>query len=237
MTSAKTDKLQGTCSVCLRMMQLHGASPIRHGFAAIGVRHGQHSGYHTGPCSGSRFPHLGISTEGTQWARENANERLARVNEDLHRLAGNPDLTWYPTAPGSHNKVRGGLPDMSRPVVLRQGEDVAFTGDGRPTYAWEHKKRVAAQTNIKTELEKAIAAYEKVLATWSPEKYPTTGAAAKVETVHMATPRRNSRGEIWTGILCRFTRQGNASNLMKKTDDPSKVTCKRCRTTLGLPTV
>lgn len=239
MTTAKadkTDKTQGTCSVCLRVMQLHGASPLRHGFAAIGVRQGQHSGYHTGPCDGTRFPHLGISAEGTRWALGHASAQLDRVNEALDKLAGNPDLTWYPNIPGSYNKVRGGLRDMARPVVLRHGEkDVTFASDGRPTYAWEHKKRVAAQTNIKTELEKTIATYEKVLASWSPEKYPTTGAAAKVETCHMATPRRNNRDETWTGILCRFTRQGSASNLMKKTDDPSKVTCKRCRTTLGLP--
>jgi hypothetical protein len=233
--TATTGKLAGMCSVCLRTMQLHGDSPIRHGFSAIGVRQGQHSGYHTGPCQGTRFPHLGISTEGTQWALGNARTRLAAVNEELHRLAGNPDLTWYPTAPGSYSKVRGGLPDLSRPVVLRFGEKAAYSNDGRPTYAWEHKQRVAAQDRIKAELEKAIAAYEKVLASWSPDKYPATGAAAKVETVHMATPRRNSRGETWIGILCRFTRQGSASTLAKKTDDPSKVTCKRCRATLGLP--
>lgn len=227
-------KLQGTCGVCLRTMQLHGDYPIRHGFSAVGVRHGQHSGYHTGPCQGTRFPHLGISTEGTQWALEKARTRLASVDEELRRLAGNPDLIWYPRQPGSYNKVRGGLPDMSRPVTLRPGEDVPYAGDGRPTYAWEHKRRVADQEAIKTELERAIDAYEKVLATWSPEKYPVTGAPGKIETTHMAMPRKNIRGE-WTGILCRSTRPGYASDKLPKTDDPSKVTCKRCRAALGLP--
>lgn len=228
-----TDKLSGTCSVCLRMMQLRGDSPIRHGFSAIGVRHGQSSGYHTGPCRGTRFPHLGISTEGTQWAIGNARERLVAVEAELARLASNPDLTWYPDTYQSGRRLK----DFKRPITLRYGgEDVAFAGDGRPTYAWEHKRLVSEQEHIKRELERAIDAYEKVLATWSPEKYPVTGAAKKVETTHMATPRKNVRGE-WTGVRCRFTRAGYASDKIVKTDDPGKVTCKACRKQLGLPSL
>lgn len=229
-----TGKLQGTCSVCLRMMQLHNDLPIRHGFSAVGVRHGQHSGYHTGPCEGTRFPHLGISTVGTQWALDDAQKRLARVEAELQRLAGHPDLTWYPTLSGSYNKVRGGLRDTSRPVTLRHGDE-GYVSDGRPTYSWEHKKRVTEQENIKNALERAIAEYEKVLATWSPDKYPTKGAAKKVETTHMATPRTHTRYGAWTGVLCRYTKPGFASDKLPKTNDPSKVTCKRCRTALGLP--
>jgi hypothetical protein len=233
---AKDDKLQGTCSVCLRVMQLHGDRPIRHGFSAIGVQHGvQHGGYHTGPCAGTGFPHLGISTEGTQWALNNAIDRLAANERQLSELESYPDLIWYPRQRGSYNKVRGGLPDLTKPVTLRRGEDVPYAGDGRPTYDGEHKRRVTALLYVKADLERAIAAYEKVIATWSPEKYPVTGAAGKVETTHMATPRRNSRGEEWTGVLCRFTRSGYASDKLAKTTDPSKVTCKRCRDKLGLP--
>ena len=227
-------KIQGTCSVCLRTMQLRGDRPIRHGFSAVGVRHGQHSGYHTGPCDGTRFDHLGISDEGTRWALDRARQRLDSVNAELVRLAGHPDLTWYPR----DYKTRGGrLPDLSRPVTLRYGEDVGFATDGRPSYKWEHRQRVDQEERIKTELERAIAAYEKVIATWAAEKYPTTGASKKVETTHMATPRKNSKGETWTGVLCRFTRKGFASDKLSKTNDPGKVTCKRCRTSLGLPSL
>jgi hypothetical protein len=234
MAKSESSKLQGTCSVCLRSMQLHGDHPIRHGFSAVGVRHGQHGGFHTGPCSGTSFPHLGISTEGTQWARARARDQLVATEQRLADLAGNPDLTWYPRLSGSYNKVRGGLPDTSRPVTLRPGEDVPYAGDGRPTYAHEHRRLVSEQTSIKHSLESAIAEYARVLASWSPEKYPVTGAAKKVETEHMATPRKNIRGE-WTGVLCRFTKSGYASDRLPKTDDPSKVTCKRCRAALGLP--
>ena len=163
MTTA--DKLQGTCSVCLRLMQLRGDRPIRHGFSAIGVQHGQHSGYHTGPCQGTGFPHLGISTEGTQWALGHARERLSSVEEELRKLSGNPDLIWHPTD-------RRGLPDYTRSVTLRPGEDVQYAGDGRPTYAGELKRRIAKQEALKGELERAITEYRKhALRPWTPEDF------------------------------------------------------------------
>ena len=234
-TDMQTDKLQGTCSVCLRMMQLHGDRPIRHGFQAIGVQHGQHSGFHTGPCQGTRFPHLGISSEGTQWALDSARKQLVLTEERLTELAGNPDLTWYPSLPGSYKKGGKSLRDTSKPVTLRYGEAESFAGDGRPTYAAEHRRKVSEQLNMKSMLEDMIARYERVLASWSPDKYPTSGAPGKVEPIHMVMPRKHARFGEWKGVLCRFTRPGYASEKLVKTDDPSKVTCKRCRVALGLP--
>jgi hypothetical protein len=224
-----TDKLEGTCSVCLRVIQLRGAHPIRHGFSAIGVQHGAHSGYHTGPCAGTRFPHLGISTEGTTWALDDARDRLDATNKSLRDLDANPDLTWAP-------RDRRGLPDFTKSVTLRHGADVPYANDGRPSYAHEHKKRVAELDAIKRELERAIAAYEKVLATWTPEKYATKGAAAKVETVHLARERKHPRyAAPWTSVACRLTRPGYASDKLKKTTNPAEVTCKACKKILGLP--
>jgi hypothetical protein len=228
----RTDKIQGTCGVCLRSIQLHGDRPIRHGFSAVGVRHGQSGGYHTGPCQGTRFLHLGISTEGTQWALDSARTQLTRVEDRLRELAGNPDLVWYPRVRGSYNKVPGGLPDTSRPVTLRYGED-SYTSDEHPTYASEHRRKVSEQTNIKNSLEAAIAEYEHVLTRWEPQKYPTTGAASKVEAVHMERPVKTVRG-LMMGTLCRGVGRGRGP-LAAKTCDPAKVTCKRCRAALGLP--
>lgn len=162
-------------------------------------------------------------------------DQLSSTEQRLAELAGNPDLTWYPRKPGSHSKVRGGLPDLSRPVTLRYGERSEFSTDGRPSYANEHRRRLAEQTNLKHALEEEIATYACVLAGWAPEKYPVTGAVQKIETTHMATPRKNSRGDSWTGILCRFTRQGYASDSLRKTNEPGEVNCKRCRAALGLP--
>jgi hypothetical protein len=228
-----TDKLQGTCSVCLRVIQLRGDRPIRHGFSAVGVRHGQSGGYHTGPCAGTQFPHLGISSEGTQWALDRERKHLDRLREKLAHLATNPDLTWYP----KKYDVKGGRADLSRPFVVQYGavEPIAYRSDSPPSYARLHKAEVAQLEGHVNMAERAIAEYERVLASYSPTKYPVSGAPGKIETTHMATPRKNNRGEEWTGVLCRFTRQGYASDKLAKTTDPSKVTCKRCRDMLGLP--
>lgn len=225
------DKLQGTCSVCLRVIQLRGDHPIRHGFSAVGVRHGQSGGYHTGPCAGTQFPHLGISTEGTVWALDRERKLVERLNAKLAELATNPDLTWYP----KKYDVKGGRLDLSRPSVVKFGDEepISYRSDSPPSYAKLHKAKVTETENHLRMAERAIAEYERVLASWSPEKYAVIGAPKKAETVHMSTPRANNRGETWTGILCRFTRRGFASDKLPKTDDPSKVTCKRCRTSLG----
>lgn len=224
------DKLQGTCSVCLRTIQLHGDRPIRHGFSAIGVRHGTHSGYHTGPCGGLNFPHLGISTEGTVWALGVARDRLVDTEKRLHELASNPDLVYYSKKYDS----RGGRPDLANPITLRYGDEYdSMPLTAHPSYDYVHKQRVAELTNVKNELARAITAYEKVLATWKPQV--AAAAPAKVETVHMAMPRKHTRFGEWQGITCRFTRSGYASDKLSKTTDPAKVTCKRCRAALGLP--
>ena len=226
-----TDKLQGTCSVCLRVMQLHGTHPIRHGFSAVGVRHGQSGGYHTGPCAGIQFPHLGISAEGTRWAIGREREHLDRLREQLAKLATNPDLTWYPTK----YDVRGGRADLSRPVIVKHDDEepISYRSDRPPSYAKLHRSKVAELEGHASMAERAIAAYEKVLASWSPEKYPTIGAPAKTETVHMERPI-TLHGKTMAGVLCRGLRAMRRQILLK-TSDPAKVTCKRCRATLGLP--
>jgi hypothetical protein len=220
-------KFQGVCSVCLRTMQLHGDRPIRHGFSAIGVKHGTHSGYHTGPCGGSNFPHLGISTEGTVWALGVARKSLEQTREELRRLETNPDLTYYSKG------IRGY--SEARTQTVRYGDEADYKpATSHPEYAYLHKQRVAEETARARELERAIAAYEKVLATWEPKQ---AGAApAKVEIVHLAQAHHSPRFGDWTGISCRATRPSHATTQLKKTTDPAKVTCKRCRVILGLPT-
>jgi hypothetical protein len=240
-----TDKLQGTCSVCLRTMQLRGDHPIRHGFSAVGVRHGQHSGWHTGPCPGVNFPHLGISSEGTSWALGQARKKLGDVQAAITELETFPDLTWYP----SKGYGARSLPDLSRPIVLKHDEEdrawasltqvekdqaLERSRMGAPTYTSLHSNKLHALHSQETELERTIAEYERVFATWSPEKYSATGTPSKVEMRHMEKACKASFGE-WTGVLCRRTRRGYASEKLPKTKEPGEVTCKRCRAALGLP--
>ena len=169
------DKLQGTCSVCLRVMQLHGSAPIRHGFSAVGVRHGQSGGYHTGPCAGIQFPHLGISTEGTKWALDRERAFLEKTNSALATLATNPNLTWYPSKYDA--RVGRSRPDLSKPTIVKYGDEaqLSFQG-GAPSYASLHRTEKVKLNNQQHTAEHAISAYEDVLASWSPEKYPTIGA-------------------------------------------------------------
>ncbi len=225
------DKLQGTCSVCLRLMQLRGDRPIRHGFSAVGVRHGQSGGYHTGPCAGTQFPHLGISTEGTQWALDRERAHLDRLRAALANLATNPDLTWHP----KKYDVRGGRLDLSRPFIVKYGDEepISYSSDRPPSYAKLHRSKVAELEGHANMAERAIAEYERVLASWSPGKYPTIGAPAKTEIVHMERPI-TLRGETVMGVLCKGLRAMRGQRLLK-TSDPAKVTCKRCRVALGLP--
>ena len=150
------DKLQGTCGVCLRLIQLRDDRPIRHGFSAVGVRHGQ-----SGPCAGTQFPHLGISTEGTQWALDREHKHLERLRAALANLATNPDLTWHPTK----YDVRGGRLDLSRPFVVKHGDAApfAYRNDSPPSYAQLHDAKVAELEGQTYMAERAIAAYELVI--------------------------------------------------------------------------
>jgi hypothetical protein len=227
--AAKDDKLQGTCGVCLRPIQLHADRPIRHGFSAIGVKHGQHSGHHTGPCAGSGFPHLGISTDGTRWALGRAHQRLEGLRGSRADLAANPDLTWYP----KKYDVRGGRLDLAKPFLVKYGDEAPFVV-GRfsnpPSYAELHQGRVAELKGYERATEGEIAEYDRVLSSWSPGKYPTIGTKAKATTVHMERPI-TIRGQTEMGVLCK----GLRGQRLLKTADPAKVTCKRCRATLGLP--
>lgn len=212
-------KSEATCAVCLRKIQLRGDRPIRHGFSAVGVRHGQSGGWHTGPCGGSNFPHLGISSEGTVWALGQAQKSLEKTDEGLRRYATNPDINWYPT--------KRGVPDIANGVVLHYGDPANYK-TGASSYAHEHKQRVSELESRKRELDRAIETYEKTIANWKPES--ATAAAAKTEPVHLAE-EVNGKFGAWTGIACRSTRRMNpyAREKLKKTTDPSKVTCKRCK--------
>jgi hypothetical protein len=50
---AQQDKPKGICPDCLGHYRLVlGGVMVRHGFTAKNVRHGQHGGFHTGPCQG-----------------------------------------------------------------------------------------------------------------------------------------------------------------------------------------
>jgi predicted hydrocarbon binding protein len=217
---ADTDKIEGTCSVCLRMMQLRGDKPIRHGFTAIGVKHGvQQGGYHTGPCEGVDYPHLGISCAGTKYALCISTKRLEHVVEWLERLAKNPPLTWR------------GYGKNAVPVTINYGDTSSTLthSDGRPGYTYLHKQHVDEATNHARQIGEQIKAYHNVIDTYSPSKYPTKGAVKKEKTVHLAREFSNSRFGKWTGPACTLTRGKDAAAKYSITTKPAEVTCTKCQ--------
>lgn len=209
--------------MCLRKIQLRGDKPIRHGFAAIGVKHGvQQGGYHTGPCEGIDFPHLGISDAGTKHALLLSTKRLANVVDQLEHLATNPPLTWTPRT--------GRTSDFANAVTITLGA-TSSSLDGRPSYKYLHKQRVDTTTHHAQQIGEQIKAYHKVIDDYSPSKYPTTGTPAKQKTVHLAEQLRNVRYGEWTGPSCTRTRGAEDAKRYDLTTDPKKVTCSKCKRT------
>lgn len=221
-------KEEGTCSVCLRRMQLRGDSPIRHGFHAIGVRHGANTGHHTGPCSGTQYPHLGLSDAGTKWARGIAKQRLANIEKWIDDLGGNPPLMWYPTSRGKM--------DLAKGVEIKHGDVTGWPHtDGRPSYVWMHKQKLTAAELDKDQLVRTIDAYDKVIDNYDPAKYPTTGAPVKEKTMHLGREYTHPRFGTWEGPTCRFVRGKVPAMKFAMTRDPAKVTCGPCKKKIGLP--
>lgn len=205
------------------MIQLREDNPIRHGFKAIGVRHDAHTGYHTGPCGGVNYPHLGLSDRGTKWAHGEATRHLAQVESAIARLATNPPLTWYPSVRGKH--------DFSKPVEIKYGDDSNsfLHNDGRPSYKWFHKQKMADLEYAQADLERTLKAYDEVLTNYDPAKYPPRGAKTKEKTVHWLQHRSHSRFGEWDSPACRFTRGASAASKYTLTADKSKVTCGPCK--------
>jgi hypothetical protein len=150
---------------------------------------------------------------------------LARTREAIAELETKPNLTWYPT----NYNVRGSPLDLSRPVVLKYGgqPDFQHITMGVPTYDSLYRRKMVELQNRADAIESAIRAYEKVLSNWSPDKYPTTGAAVKVDTVHMKHTYTTVKGTK-TAPLCSPFKRGRMS-VSKMTEDIAQVTCKKCR--------
>lgn len=243
-----TDKIEGTCSVCLRDIQLRDDRPIRHGFKAYGVRHGQHSGYHTGPCRGSEYPYLGVSDQGTKWALADTNQQFGPVITELERLKRRPTLTWYPEKRTGHGIRKVRLPDFDHPQTVKPGDarrDYMPSGsmgfslmETIPSYDELLKRKVTEQQAVRDYLEQWQHRYEQILASYSPAKYQGKGVVKKEPLVHKEHQYRRISGGVETfypGNLCRFAKKGSVAQLTaRRTTDPSKVTCPACRKKLGI---
>jgi hypothetical protein len=131
--------------------------------------------------------------------------------------------------------VRGKPFDTKNPITLKHGVELPYDQQrtGAPSYEREKSRRVAKAENERDYWQNAVKTYEKVIATWAPEKYPTTGAETKKPTVHMERLIPRAAGNRIT--TCCKGMAAKTAHLLK-TNDPDNVTCKPCRKALGLPT-
>jgi len=223
--------LKATCSVCFREHKLlaSGRRPVRHGFSIVtnGLGHGHIGAWHTSSCPGGRFPHFGISTEGTEWAlartRETLEERLAwqeKLNSD-----DKPGLRWAP----SKLQARYG----AKSVVVRPGSTavkVTFPkGGGQYTIPDYDKLFARAAVEVEQQIklcQSHIAHYENAIKSWKPAE------AVVVETKIDATPRHKraswkNRGSLDAPFCKAFSmRPPTGAQLYAESDD--QVTCKAC---------
>lgn len=97
MTAAK---LAATCAYCLRpatRLAAGSTCPIRHGWTANGNgggANGQLGTWHSGPCKGVSYPHLGLSTDGLVAAIADCDAWIARAEAQRAELDARPALTY-----------------------------------------------------------------------------------------------------------------------------------------------
>lgn len=155
--------LEGTCGWCLGTFVVKGEKPIRHGFAAYDVRHGQHGGYHTGPCPGVAYAHHGESPLACQDAIASAERSLDEVAKALEHLASRPTLTW----------IRATRKEQLRIEVKPDAK--ADYSNGQPSYEHLLRERVGQCENQRDALGKRLEALRAALAGWT-RREPTVRA-------------------------------------------------------------
>ncbi len=176
------------CAVCLNQYQaivVRGEDKLaRHGFSVVGAGrgHGHLGAWHTGPCMGTQFPHLGISTAGTEAALARCREALADTTAALTEHAARPALIWTytPSKWVTDAARRAGRPVPAAVDHTVKPGDVRQYGDeqGHPGYDDLWARRAGQLTSQAGELRLSIATYARVIGTWTAAQYAPVVTAA-----------------------------------------------------------
>lgn len=228
-----------TCAFCLGAFHLSGEKdiPIRHGFNAYNIRHGQNGGYHSGPCSGVNYPRLGVSTEGTKVALAGFQAQLKLVEERLAWLATNPDLTWSyqetertsrtgtgrrPVGEKFERTLKPGTQQERIEYKSRHGYTSSMYV---PSYEQEHKSQTSTWELHKRSLNDLISKFQGVIDNWQPRDkvYDPVKPVIHLQA-DLAKGARPSCNRVMQGFKAAALA---ARGLM--TTDKSKVTCQRCK--------
>ncbi len=219
MKPASTPLFEAVCSVCLHQHVLTGDRPIRHGWHAHNVRHGENRGWHDGPCSGVRFPHFGLSTDGTRWALDGVRGWTADLTTALATHQTRPPLTWR--HPQTERDRRRGAPAPEK-RELRPGDEADYRA-GAPSYESLWRSREADLVDQIDAGKRQIQIYEAAIRDWKPcDPVPHVVAPS---LVHLAHEYRSPRGPF-IGPRCRRPPRPNQS---QTTTNPALVTCGRCK--------
>lgn len=169
-------KLVATCAYCLRPDTTLVAGqlvPARHGWKAHGGNggaNGQLGSWHSGPCKGMSYPHLGASAAGLEAAIADCDAWIARAVEARAALDGRPALPYHKR---DHN--RRGSPVVET-VMVEPGaiSPPPVQGTGARARVWhpEYETILASAkraTDAELELARASVVHLRaVLRAWAP---------------------------------------------------------------------
>lgn len=198
---------EGKCSVCLRQHVLLNDHPIRHGWDVENITPGQGllGTWHRGACQGVRFPHLGLSVEGTKWALKDAKARLKMVREHRNALESGDDA----------------LTDKSTGRSYVRGE---------AAYKRALKAALSEADSATAMLDSMIEQYQTIISGWKPAAAKGRDYA-RGKILHKGTTEGKFEGHLtplcksWSGYEPYF----GGAFYAKRDED---VTCKACRKTM-----
>jgi len=220
-----TTDTTGTCASCLSTVRLMTTGkPVRHGFSIVGAvaGHGLNGTWHTGPCMGTAYLHLGLSTDGSKAVLARCEADLASTIKHQAALA-TTRATRSPVSELCANDWKAKR--ETRTFLIEYGARPPT----RTTYSvptWEDVvggRERAAQAQV-NELRRMIAMFTEVITTWTSAKYPVVTIATKGPVIHQdAAWGKNSKQRV---ALCQRWAFHPSASLLNA--DANVVTCTRC---------
>lgn len=256
--SARKQAYRVTCSYCLEGFLTIGSGQdiARHGFTVQGQIPGRGlvGCWHTGPCDGFEYAHLGISKRGTEVALSRIESALRMHQATRAKLQARPVLDFTVTEYTRHPATWQKIPGKSQQFDIKPGDPAleyyyaTAKWTRRDTYdtvereapevkADRHSLCLPAYDKLLAErldevqevirrLEAEVKRYTKVIATWAPEKYAPVPVERKVPLVHM----RSTHG---FGVMC-IRRYSVTGPTRSGTTNPAEVTCPRCKARMAV---
>lgn len=215
-----------TCAVCFDVVASGRGDirPTRHGFAIVtrGWGHGHQGAWHTGPCFGALYAHLGISCDGTKEALNRVRVKIEKTKAWLLTLATRPVLSWIQEP--TRTAARAGRGPIMHEVEPGRGPDYNV---GRPSYDSLHEQATRKAQQELRALQVAKAKYKEVIEQWSAEKYPAVDRVAAPAVMHLRRTWKRSQTPV---PLCKaFAMRCPSASASQLTDDEALVTCGLCR--------